>query len=154
MANEGEDKKMSEEPSEMDRAWRASSALIGALFALIIAVLAGMALFGGWFEASKSVMEGTAEAREELASALYMVFGEFGKCEVRQDYSVRAYISKHSYMQIPYPDRDKAITSVCKVWCKGNGVEWWHLPKVVLRDIQTGENLASYGCLTGWVSKN
>jgi hypothetical protein len=95
-------------------------------------------------------MNDTAKAQEKIGDALYRVFGEYGRLEVREDSSVRAYISRESYMAVPYPDRAEAVRTVGESWCTNEGIEQWFLPKVVLRDIQTGEKLGSYGCLTGW----
>jgi hypothetical protein len=127
--------------------------IIGFVVAIVIVVNAGTALFGGWFEANKSVMKDTAKAQEKIGSALYQTFGETGRLDVRGDCSVRAYISRQNYMLIPYPDRDQAIRTVGAAWCEDEEITGWYLPKVYLRDIETGEKLGSYGCLTGWVSK-
>lgn len=121
---------------------------------LLIIVQVGIVLFGSWFEADKIVLKNTAKAQENIGNALLLTFNDFGRLEVRLDYSVRAYISKKNYMLLPYPDRDEAIARVGKAWCENKGVNRWYMPKVVLRDIQTGEELGCYRCLFGFVSKN
>ncbi len=88
-----------------------------------------------------------------VSIALFWTFNDFGRLEVHRDYSVSAYISKKNYMLVPYPDRDKAITSVGRRWCENKGVFRWYMPKVILRDIQNGEELGSYSCLFKMVSK-
>lgn len=120
---------------------------------LLIIVQIGIALFGSWFEADKIVLKRTAKAQEDIENALFLNFNDFGRLEVRADYSVHAYISKKNYMFLPFPDRDEAITRVGKAWCENKGVIRWYMPKVVLRDIQTGEQLGCYRCLFGFVSK-
>ena len=127
--------------------------IIGIIMLLAIAVQVGIALFGDWFEADKTVMKNTVTAQQTLKNALFITFGDLGRLEVRQDCSVRAYISKRNYLQIPYPDRNEAIRTVGKAWCEDKKIVSWRLPKVLLRDIETGEKLGSYGCLTGRVSK-
>lgn len=127
--------------------------IVGVIFILIIAVQIGIALFGSWFEADKAMLRKTAKAQEDLHNALLLGFNDFGRFEIRYDYTVRAYISKENYMLVPYPDRDETIATVGKAWCKNKAVIRWYMPKVVLRDIQTGEDLGSYGCLLGFTSK-
>ncbi|MGD0236208.1 MAG: hypothetical protein ABSC55_16940 [Syntrophorhabdales bacterium] len=126
--------------------------LMGLALAIGLIIGLGIALFGHWFEASEGVMNDTAKAQDKISSALYLVFNEFGRLDVREDHSVRVYISKRAYMQVPYPDRGGAVRTIGKAWCEDKEIGRWRLPKVVLRDIQTGEELGSYGCLTGWVS--
>lgn len=126
---------------------------IGYIILLIIFVQVGIVLFGDWFKADKTVIKNSSVAQKKLSEALYQVFNDYGKLEVRQDYSVRAYISGKTYMSIPYPDREAAITKVGKTWCEENGINIWYLPKVQICDVQTGEVLGTYRCLLGLVSK-
>lgn len=120
---------------------------------LVIIVPVGIALFGDWLKADRIVLKGTAKGREDIHNALLQNFNDFGRLEVREDYSVYAYISKKNFMLIPFPDRDEAITRVGKAWCENEGVIIWYMPKVVLRDIETGEKLGCYRCLFKFVSK-
>lgn len=126
---------------------------VGFCILLIIVSVGPIALFGSWFEANEIVLKDTAKAQEDIRNALLLTFNDFGRLEVRRDYSMRAYISKKNYMFVPYPDRDEAITSVGKIWCENKGVFRWYLPGVILRDIQTGEELSNYSCLFGFVNK-
>ena len=98
---------------------------------IVIGVQVGIVLFGSWFEADKSVLKDTAKAQEDIGSALFLAFNDFGRLEVRYDYSVRVYISKKSYMLVPYPDRDKAISTVGRAWCDNESVNFLYMPKVV-----------------------
>jgi hypothetical protein len=127
--------------------------LVGLVVVIGLVIVVGIVVFGDSFEASESLMNATSKAQDKIGGALYQTFGEIGRLDVREDCSVRVYISKRGYMQVPYPDRDEAVRTVGKAWCTNEPVERWRLPKVVLRDIETGEELGSYGCLTGWVSK-
>ncbi len=138
--------------------------IIGCVFGLllIIGVISlvipyikgfGIGLFGEWFEASEGVVNDTVKAQQELNTALYQVFNESGRLEIRENCTVRAYISKENYMQVPYPDRNGAIRAVGKAWCTNTESERCHGPMVELRDIQTNDELGSYACLTGWVYK-
>lgn len=121
--------------------------IIGAIIILIVVVQVGIVLFGDWFEADKNIMKDTAEAQTKITSALFLAFEDLGRLEVRKDYTVRAYISKNNYMQVAYPDRDGAIANVGKTWCEDKGINIWYMPKVVISDIQTGQDLGTYRCL-------
>jgi hypothetical protein len=123
------------------------------LLLLIIIVQIGIVLFGDLFDADKTVLEDTSEAQERLGQSLYQVFNDNAKLEVRQDYSVHAYISIKNYMSIPYPDRDAAITKVGKAWCDEKGMNIWYLSKVQIRDIESGDALGTYRCFFNFVSK-
>ena len=128
--------------------------LVGVIITLAIIWEVGMILFGINFEADKTMLKDTDSAERRTSMQLLASFDDPGRFQVRYDYSVYAYIPKEKYMRIPYPDRDRAITKVGKMWCEGKGaVHWWYLPKVVLRDIHTGEDLASYRCFGEHVSK-
>lgn len=127
--------------------------VIGGIIVLIIIVQVGIALFGDWFQADKTVMNHTSEARDKLSNALFLTFFDYGRLEIRQDYTVHAYISKKNYTQVAYPDRDEAISAIGKVWCEDKGINSWYIPKVVIRDIQTGEDLGTYRCLSKFTSK-
>ena len=63
-------------------------------------------------------MRKATEAQDEIRNILLLTFNDFGRLEVREDYTVRAYILKKNYMQVAYHDRDKAITKIGKVWCE------------------------------------
>ncbi len=124
--------------------------------ALFIMYMVGIALFGNWFEADKSELNHIAKAQEKISSALYVTYDYFGRLDVRKDGSVYAYIQKKNYMTVSYPDRDAAITYVGKAWCEDKVIEkitFISMPKVVLRDIQTGEDLGGYRCLLHYTNK-
>lgn len=124
---------------------------------LILIAIAGAILnvmFGDCLKATASMNIDTATTQNKLIDALYENFNESGgRLELNLDYSVHAYISKSNYMQIPYPDRDEHIRNLGRIWCNGNKIPHYFLPKVFINDIHTGEKLGSCGCVTGWVSK-
>lgn len=122
--------------------------LIGGILILVVIIQFGRVLFGDLFDADKGVMRKTTEAQNKIRNALLLTFNDFGKLEVREDYTVRAYISKKNYEQVSNHDRDKAIAKIGKIWCEDKSINIWYLPKVILRDIDTGENLGSYSCLS------
>jgi hypothetical protein len=103
-------------------------------------------LFGPKFAATASQVKETEFAQKKLSSAIFSTLQDVPKIEVAIDYSVRAYIHKRNYMAVPYPYRAEAITSIGKAWCDNPGAFRLLLPKVVLRDFQTGEVLAAYRC--------
>ena len=139
---------MSEDLNSLKKlGWNVAS-IISVLFLFVLVVQGGVALFGDWFKASKTMLQETDKAQEELGNAIFLTFNAYGRLDVRSDYSVYAYLSKDSYMLVPYPDRDQAIDSIGKAWCKNKSViPWYTLPKVVLRDIRTGEVLGSHRCI-------
>ncbi len=126
---------------------------IGALIILAIVAYAVMILFAGYFKARPDLIVETAQAQFNLCNAVFDNFCDFGILDVRLDRSVYVYIARKSYMMVAYPDRDRAITSVGEAWCDDNTVDRVLWPKVCLCDLQTGEELGSYCCMTRSVSK-
>jgi hypothetical protein len=125
---------------------------IGALILLAIVIYTIMVLFAEYFKARQDIMIKTAEAQLNLCNAVFDNFSDVGKLDVRLDNSVYVYIAKRNYMMVAYPDRDRAITSVGEIWCNGKGVDRGLWPKVCLCDLQTGDELGSYRCITRSVS--
>jgi hypothetical protein len=127
--------------------------LIIGIIILVIGVQVGIILFGSWFKGDRVVLKSTTDAQKDLQDAVYLAFDDFASLDIRADYTVRAYISKTSYMSVDYLDRDEVIKTIGKTWCGGKGVLRMYLPKMVLRDNKTGEDLGSYWCLLGFISK-
>jgi hypothetical protein len=109
----------------------------------------GIAFFFERQEASQEKLIETKQAQEELAVALVNTFNVLPRLEMNNDYSVHAYISKHDFDTIPYPDRDKAIIKIGRTWCNNqlisNNVILF-LPHVYIQDIKSGDMLGSYYC--------
>jgi hypothetical protein len=135
---------------------RLSELIVVGIFTLAIGIITlvivgeiGIALFGHLFKADEAVWKETGDAQANISRALFHTFEDFGKLDVRLDYSVYAYIPKKDYLRVPYPNRDDAIAIVGKAWCQNRRVidSKHRMPKVVLRDIQTGEELNRYRCL-------
>jgi hypothetical protein len=129
------------------------SLIIGIAIFLAIAGAFLNVIFGGFFKATPGMNIDTATVQDKLSDVLYANFDEFGRLEVRLDYSMHAYIPRTNYMKVPYPDRDESIRNVGKIWCGSRRVPHYFLPKFFINDIQTGKELGKYGCVTGWVSK-
>ena len=123
-------------------------AIVVGIFFLAMAMMVGNALFGNYFEAGEAVLKDTAIAQGDITRALSYIFDNPGRLDVRNDYSVYAYIPKKNFMLVPFPDRDRAIAIVGKSWCENRRVigSKHTLPKVEVRDIHTGEVLGSYRC--------
>jgi len=117
----------------------------GCFVVLIIAVsLIGMVLFGDWFAAPKNILSQTSKAQRRLSESINNYFMEYGRIEVKTDYTVIIYITKDNYEYIPYPDRKAVVEIIGETWLDDPSVKMLHLPKVQLRDIKTGEVLATY----------
>ncbi len=123
--------------------------VVGTLVLVVIAA----AMLGDWLKADKTVENNTVTAQRALRDGLLTVFGDPGRLEVRANLSVRAHISETNYVRVPYADREEAIRTVGRAWCQDKEIRSGFLPKVLLYDLETGDRLGSYGCDTGWVSK-
>lgn len=122
---------------------------IGPMIVLVLSLTMlsypGRTLFGNWIEADKTVLADTGEAQEKIYKASLLTFNEPVRLEVRRDTGVRIYVSNTKAMIMAKPEG--AITAhIAKAWCEDQGINLWFLPRVVIRDIQTGANLASYSC--------
>ena len=123
---------------------------ITGIIILLIGVHLVIILFGSFFKGDLVLLKTTADAQQDLQEAVYLAFDDFAKLDIRADYTVRAYISKTSYMSVGFPDRTKAIKKIGRAWCRGRGVVRLYLPKMVLRDNKTGEDFGSYWCFLGF----
>jgi hypothetical protein len=111
--------------------------------------------FGPHFDGTESQVKETANAQRKLSDAVLSTFHYLPTIEVAIDYSAKAYIERKNYMLIPYPHRAEAVKYIGKAWCDNPGPFRFLLPKVVLRDVQTGAELACYRCdIWGSVSIN
>ncbi len=132
---------------------RATIVYVITIVVIVVAVVLAAATVGDWFKAHKTVVDNTATAQKALKDALLATFGEPGRLDVRANLSVRAHISKKNYVRIPYPHRDKAIRTVGRAWCQAKEIRTGFLPRVLLYDRATGDELGCYGCDTDWVSR-
>ncbi len=119
----------------------------GWFFLLLLIVQIGIVIFGAAFKADKSVIKDTLDAKNKFRQALFFAFQDYGQLEVRQDYSLHVYIPKENYSKVNYPDMDSVIAEISAIWCSNKGINSWYLPKVLYRDIKTGEELKVYRCL-------
>lgn len=120
-----------------------------AIIALLAVMQLVLALVGKWFPASPNTLRETKHAQAALMQKLIFDFGE-GRIDVRRDCSAYAYISKSAFLNVPFPDRDAVVSNVGSVWCEHEEIRkpgnLCFLSKVELRDVRTGEDLASYRC--------
>ena len=119
----------------------------GWIILIIILVQIGNVLIGGFFKADKKVVKDTSQASSNLSQSLFLAFQDYGQLEVRHDYSLYVYMSKDNYSRVNYPEMDAVISSVSAHWCSDKSINSWYLPKVIYRDIKTGEELKVYRCL-------
>src|SRR4051812_42474983 len=79
---------------------------------LFIGAHIGITLLGSYFKGDLILVTSTAHAQQDLQEAIYLAIDDFAKFDIRADYTVRAYISKNSYMSVRLRDRTKAIKKI------------------------------------------
>jgi hypothetical protein len=100
-----------------------------------------------WFEATSSQVKETITAQVTLENQVVAILNDYPRVDVRHDYSAYVYINKNNYMRIPYPDRKATNESIANAWCKDKAVPTYFFPEVQIRDIRTGDTLASKSCV-------
>lgn len=70
------------------------------------------------------------------------------------------YLSDESFEAVPFPDRKEFVRDVGEAWCDSTGARsqslfsarysHFFLPSVRIRDIRSGDKLASYNCVLPW----
>jgi hypothetical protein len=71
--------------------------------------------------------------------------------------NVEVYLSEATFESVPYPDRREFVKAVGQSWCNdlgGTEASDLFLASVKIRDIRTGDLLASYNCALGWWAKH
>jgi hypothetical protein len=114
---------------------------------LIILYYGGIAAFGGFIKASTDIENATTKAKSNLQKELFYCLGDAGLFEVKFDHSIYAFVDKNTFLNVPYPERAGVLTSISRPWCEAQEVNKFFLPKVVLKDIRTGETIASERCI-------
>jgi len=70
------------------------------------------------------------------------------RIEPRRGDNLEIYLRKDDFESVPYPDRADFVKAIGKAWCDNTGEDWhWLLPSVYMKDIRTGEELASHSCV-------
>lgn len=64
--------------------------------------------------------------------------------------NVNIYMSRPAFEAVPYPDRSPVVKRVGETWDKHT--HWYTFATIRIRDIQTGDDLATYSCTTGNVT--
>jgi hypothetical protein len=121
--------------------------LVFAGLGIMLVLHVGIALFGQNFKATSQDEKLTENAQAELDSVVYSTLNDFSRFELKYDHSIFVYMDKKNYMNVPFPDRKKVFTDIATVWCKNDSVTASYLPKVVFKDIRSGETLESRRCL-------
>ena len=84
---------------------------------------------------------------QSVQLALLEVLGSADpRLEILHGGNLEVYLTRAEFERIPFPDRTEAVTSVGKAWC--SNIAHTYLPSVRFRDIRTGEEFASYGCVS------
>lgn len=75
------------------------------------------------------------------------------RIEPRGGNNLVLYLRKSNFEIVPFPDRGEFVKAIGKAWCENTGEDsHFFLPSVYIRDIRTGEELASYSCVFESVS--
>lgn len=64
--------------------------------------------------------------------------------------NVDIYMSRQDFEAVPFPDRSPAVKRVGEAWARYT--DWYNFSSVRIRDVRTGDDLASYSCTTGSVT--
>ncbi len=54
------------------------------------------------------------------------------------------YMQKKEFESVPYPEREKVVERIFKTW--GEPQPWYWFSGVTIKDIQSGNTLATYSC--------
>lgn len=65
--------------------------------------------------------------------------------------SLSVYIDRHTFEDIPFPDRDRMLKPIVEDWCTYHGGPLF--PSLWFVDMRTGETLKQYGCVAIAVSR-
>jgi ethanolamine ammonia-lyase large subunit len=92
------------------------------------------------------------EARAMIQSQFALRLPESTDIRLHQKggFNLDVFIERRAFESVPYPDRAGFIETAGKAWC--DHVEQAMLPSLTVRDIRTGQNLASYNCVLSHVS--
>ena len=78
------------------------------------------------------------------------------RIEPRGGNNVDVYLSEFTFESLPYPDRRDFVRAAGQSWCKdlgGTEASDLFLASVKIRDMRTGDVLASYNCALRWWAK-
>ena len=65
--------------------------------------------------------------------------------------NVRIYVAPSAWNRIPFPDRSETTRAIARAWCdEVPTFEKTWLPRLSLRDIQTGKELDHHSCVWPW----
>jgi hypothetical protein len=100
----------------------------------------------------KPVATGLQDARKQIAAA--SVVGALGddaaRVQLFEGDNLVLFIHRARLDAVPFPDRERFVTQAAQSWCAA--VDHLYLPTVTIKDIRTGDGLASYSCVTGHAS--
>jgi hypothetical protein len=90
---------------------------------------------------------GVDNERRAMAGAevIALIGDESAKLVLLQGDNLDVYVRRPVFEVVPFPNREAFVTSVGARWCKA--VNHTFFPTVTLKDIRTGQELASYGCV-------
>jgi len=78
------------------------------------------------------------------------------RLEQHGGFNLAIWVSQSDLESVPYPDRKSFIETVGRAWCEAPGLKSHHgtLPSVTVRDVRSGNELASYSCVFSHASVN
>jgi hypothetical protein len=124
------------------------------IFGVAIAVVWWLAFSFFYAPYSRDESHTRDEARVQKATAqLYSVVGsEDVRLQLLKGFNAELYMPRAHFEAIAYPDREQYVSSLGRSWC--SEVDHTFFPSLAVRDIRTGEELASYSCFREHASLN
>jgi hypothetical protein len=130
---------------------RKESSIVGAAVSGVFAALA--IAWAAWVFISPSQKLETQPDLRQIDPALEATYAkltvQLSRAELRleplQGNNLDIYMTEAAFESVPYPDRGVFVDHVAEAWC--GKVDGFFIPSVRIRDIKTGDELASRNCL-------
>ncbi len=123
--------------------------LIIAILIVYSAFWVAFIFYSPYSEPSEFQLAELSKATTAAQGALYLTFPYDDIKQVRiipkGGGNVEIYIAKYDFESIPFPEREAFVDSIGKAWCSELD-SLAFMPAVKIRDIRSGDNLASYSC--------
>jgi hypothetical protein len=144
---------ISKTPSAISKALLAISKALLAIAAICGVVWLICVFCARYMDLDKQELATLDKPTEAVTLAIARKLGDESAVRIdpRGGNNVDVYLKMKDFESVPYPDRGDFVKSVSQEWCANLGADQeWLLPSVKIRDIRTGDVLASYNCVLGW----